>query len=207
MTTQHATQTGIPGLAEQQQVEVVLNAHAMRPYLQAHEESRTRRRTEREQLDGHLNARHTYWTPSTNPAHAVRSSTRWASACSSANWSGPARPLRRPAMHLHAFEDDPALPGLRTVLDGEAMGGILGEVLPECTAGAARIVRCRVTPLRYRLGKRCTLRFDLRLREQQPAPSPRARSTASCTTAPPRPRLSVPRCRCSPPRPPWPRQG
>jgi hypothetical protein len=37
--------------------------------------------------------------------------------------------------------------------------------LPECVTGGARILRCQVTPLRYRLGKRCTLRFDLRIRD------------------------------------------
>ena len=36
MKTEHATQTGIPGLGEQQQVEAALNAHAMRPHLQDH---------------------------------------------------------------------------------------------------------------------------------------------------------------------------
>lgn len=75
--------------------------------------------------------------------------------------------LHPPAMQVHAFEDDPALPGLRTVLDGRQMADILDRALPECAAGVSSIVRCQVTPLRYRLGKRCTLRFDLRLRDRQ----------------------------------------
>jgi hypothetical protein len=75
--------------------------------------------------------------------------------------------VRPPAMLVYAFEDDPALPGLRTVLDSQQMAGILSQALPECTAGVSYIVRCQVTPLRYRLGKRCTLRFDLRLRDRK----------------------------------------
>jgi len=71
-------------------------------------------------------------------------------------------------MQVYPFEHDPALPGLTTVLDGQKMASILADslrtavgALPEGT----RILRCQVTPLRYRLGKRCTLRFTLRLRD------------------------------------------
>ena len=144
MTAQQATHTELPGLGERQQVEVLLNAHAMRPYLQAHV----------------LDAKN-----EPGVRLAVLYEVGEGLLIGELEWAGT--PHAPSGLQLRAFEDDPALPGLRTVLDGAAMGGILGEVLPECVAGAARIVRCRVTPLRYRLGKRCTLRFDLRLREQQ----------------------------------------
>jgi aminoglycoside phosphotransferase (APT) family kinase protein len=70
-------------------------------------------------------------------------------------------------MEIYPFERDPALPGLTTVLDGQRMAAILNATLPECTAGKASVVRCHANPLRYRLGKRCTLRFDLWLRDGQ----------------------------------------
>jgi hypothetical protein len=70
-------------------------------------------------------------------------------------------------MHLYPYERDPALPGLTTVLDGQRMADILSQTLPDCMRGEERILRCRVTPLRYRLGKRCTVRIDLRLRNTQ----------------------------------------
>ncbi len=75
-----------------------------------------------------------------------------------------------PAIQIYPFEDDPALANLTTVLDGPKMAQILSDNLrsnrsPEYLAAATRILRCQVTPLRYRLGKRCTLRFDLWLRD------------------------------------------
>lgn len=70
-----------------------------------------------------------------------------------------------PTMEIYPFEHDPGLPTLTTAMDSQAMLGMLNESLPECVAGTARLVRCRVTLLRYRLGKRCTLRYDLRLRD------------------------------------------
>jgi aminoglycoside phosphotransferase (APT) family kinase protein len=70
-------------------------------------------------------------------------------------------------MEIYPFEHDPALSGLTTVLDGQRMAAILNATLPECTAGKASVVRCQANPLRYRLGKRCTLRFDLWLRDGQ----------------------------------------
>lgn len=77
-----------------------------------------------------------------------------------------ASPDRLPEMQIYAYEHDPALPGLPTVLDGPAMVALLNTALPDCASGRLQIQRCRVTPLRYRLGKRCTLRFELRLRER-----------------------------------------
>lgn len=73
---------------------------------------------------------------------------------------------RLPDLQLYEYAHDPALPGLPTVLDGQAMVALLNTALPDCASGRLQIQRCRVTPLRYRLGKRCTLRFDLRLRDR-----------------------------------------
>ncbi|CAN5646200.1 hypothetical protein BH10CHL1_BH10CHL1_40650 [soil metagenome] len=70
-------------------------------------------------------------------------------------------------MQIYPFEHDPALPGLTTALDGQSMAQLLDTILPECVTGGARVLRCQVTCLRYRLGKRCTLRFDLRLRDSE----------------------------------------
>jgi hypothetical protein len=69
-------------------------------------------------------------------------------------------------MQVYRFEHDPALPGLATALDPHAMAAVLGDVLPEYGDGGARILRCRATPLRYRPGKRCTLRFDIDQRDR-----------------------------------------
>ena len=49
------------------------------------------------------------------------------------------------------------------------MARALEQALPEYRDGGARILRCRATPLRYRPGKRCTLRFDLALRDRSGA--------------------------------------
>jgi hypothetical protein len=68
-------------------------------------------------------------------------------------------------MQVYRFEHDPALPGLATALDPHAMAAVLSETLPEYRDGGARILRCRATPLRYRPGKRCTLRFDIDQRD------------------------------------------
>ncbi|HEX5692780.1 MAG TPA: phosphotransferase [Roseiflexaceae bacterium] len=70
-------------------------------------------------------------------------------------------------MQVYRFEHDPALPGLATALDSQAMAAVLREALPEYREGEARILRCRATPLRYRPGKRCTLRFDIAQRDAQ----------------------------------------
>jgi hypothetical protein len=84
------------------------------------------------------------------------------------HWPAPEQPMpEQPAMELYPFEQDPALPALTTVQDGSKMAAILSQALPECVNGAQRILRCKVTPLRYRLGKRYTLRFDVRLRNTQ----------------------------------------
>src|SRR5439155_146491 len=53
------------------------------------------------------------------------------------------------------FEDDPALPGLVEATDGQ----VIGERLAEATGRAS--VRCIVTPLRYRPGDHCVVRYEL----------------------------------------------
>jgi hypothetical protein len=76
-----------------------------------------------------------------------------------------ARLIEPLGMQVYRFEDDPALPGLRVALDPRQMAHALAEALPQARDGTLRVVRCRATPLRYRPGKRCTLRLDLWLRE------------------------------------------
>ncbi|MEZ4864416.1 MAG: phosphotransferase [Caldilineaceae bacterium] len=66
-------------------------------------------------------------------------------------------------MYVYPFLNDPALPALRTALDGQQMAARLNAELPTCRSGEQRILRCRATLLRYRPGRRCTLRYDLRL--------------------------------------------
>lgn len=77
-------------------------------------------------------------------------------------------------MAVYRFEHDPALPGLARVLDPQQLVEVLSEALPECRDGA-RVLRGRATPLRYRPGKRCTLRVDLWLRDAG-ASTPRRRT-------------------------------
>jgi hypothetical protein len=71
-------------------------------------------------------------------------------------------PLR---MRVYTFDQDPALPGLRVVLDPQALAQTLSSALPECRSGAYRLLRCRATALRYRPSKRCSLRLDVWLRD------------------------------------------
>lgn len=68
-------------------------------------------------------------------------------------------------MRVYLFEHDPALPGLAVARDEGALAHALAAALPECRDGGARLLRCRATVLRYRPGKRCTLRFDMSLRD------------------------------------------
>jgi len=58
-------------------------------------------------------------------------------------------------VRYRVFEDDPALPGLVVAADGEMMC----ERLAEATGRSA--VRCRVTPIRYRPGDHCVVRYEL----------------------------------------------
>jgi len=66
-----------------------------------------------------------------------------------------------PGMRIHFFPADPALPGLATALRPEKMAAALTDILPGGREGKTRVTRCRVTSLRYRPGRRCTLRLEL----------------------------------------------
>ena len=77
---------------------------------------------------------------------------------------GPGQVIGPLGMQIYLFPDDPALPGLPGALQPQAMASALAAALPPDQTGAARVLRCRVTLLRYRIGKRATVRFDLLLR-------------------------------------------
>jgi hypothetical protein len=70
-------------------------------------------------------------------------------------------------MRVYLFEHDPALPGLDVARDPRALADALNQGLPECRAGAARVLRCAATTLRYRPGRRCTLRVDMWMRDER----------------------------------------
>jgi len=69
------------------------------------------------------------------------------------------------SMQVYAFPEEPALPMLTSALDPEVVKNALSAALPEIQSGETRIIQCRVTPIRFRPGKRCTLRIELWLRE------------------------------------------
>src|SRR5215211_197666 len=75
--------------------------------------------------------------------------------------------LEQLGMHIYLFEHDPALPGLEVARDSRALALALNGALPECRSGTARVLRCRATVLRYRPGRRCTLRVDAWMRDSQ----------------------------------------
>jgi hypothetical protein len=62
---------------------------------------------------------------------------------------------------IRPFPDDPALPGLTAAMDPAFMMNRLNRVLPECVGGTWRVISCRITPLRYRPNRRCTLSLDV----------------------------------------------
>ena len=70
-------------------------------------------------------------------------------------------------MQVYRFPNDPALPTLIKVLDSQTVSAALSETLPQIQDGAARILRCEVTPLRFRPERRCTVRIRLWLRENE----------------------------------------
>ena len=70
-------------------------------------------------------------------------------------------------MQVYRFPNDPALPTLINVLDSQKVSAALAETLPEFQNGAARILRCEVKPLRFRPERRCTLRLNLWLRDNE----------------------------------------
>lgn len=94
--------------------------------------------------------------------HMVVGTLRWDRP--DVKWSEPAQMIPSLGMGAYLFPHDPALPGLAAALETQAMAHALAEGLPECGEGAYRVLRCRAVPLRYRLGRRCTLRLDLWLR-------------------------------------------
>jgi phosphotransferase family enzyme len=57
-------------------------------------------------------------------------------------------------LRVFVFPDDPALPCLTDLLDPAEMAATLSPALD------ARVLRCRVRLVRYRPGRRCTLRID-----------------------------------------------
>src|SRR6266571_1100957 len=62
---------------------------------------------------------------------------------------------------LHSSLTDEKLPGLQTALDPGAMIGLLGACLRANQPVEERIHRCEAYILRYKPGKRCTLRYRL----------------------------------------------
>jgi hypothetical protein len=70
-------------------------------------------------------------------------------------------------MQVYRFPNDPALPTLTKVLDSRNVSAALEETLPEFQNHAARILRCEVKPLRFRPERRCTMRLNLWLRENE----------------------------------------
>jgi aminoglycoside phosphotransferase (APT) family kinase protein len=66
-------------------------------------------------------------------------------------------------MEVYPFPHDPALPGLAAALDGPQITAALDRGL-ERRSDDAHIVNVRPTPVRYRPGRRCTLRLDISLR-------------------------------------------
>ena len=68
-------------------------------------------------------------------------------------------------MRVYRFPQDPALPSLTKALDPQRVSAALAEALPEFQAGALRILRCDVKTLRFRPGRRCTVRIRVWLRE------------------------------------------
>ena len=72
-----------------------------------------------------------------------------------------ARLIEPLGMQVYSFEQDPALPGLSTALDPRRMRAALVSALSEYQGAERELLSVRARPLRYRPGKRCTMRFDL----------------------------------------------
>ena len=70
-------------------------------------------------------------------------------------------------MHVYLFPNDPALPSLIKAMDPSAILAALSQTLPAVQTNEARILRSRVELLRFRPGRRCTVRVDLWLRKQE----------------------------------------
>lgn len=69
-------------------------------------------------------------------------------------------------MRVYRFPNDPVLPSLTKALDPQTVSAALTDALPEIQSDTARILRCDVKPLRFRPGRRCTVRLNLWLREK-----------------------------------------
>jgi hypothetical protein len=69
-------------------------------------------------------------------------------------------------MQVYRFPNDPILPSLPKALDPQMVSAQLAEALPEFQSDTARILRCDVKMLRFRPGRRCTVRLNLWLREK-----------------------------------------
>ena len=69
-------------------------------------------------------------------------------------------------MRVNRFPNDPVLPSLTKALDPQTVSVALVDALPEFQSGSARILRCDVKPLRFRPGRRCTVRINLWLRDK-----------------------------------------
>jgi hypothetical protein len=63
-----------------------------------------------------------------------------------------------PGARAYLFPEDPVLRGLPGVLDRRTMAELLRDGLGD------RVLSCRLTVLRYRPGKRCTLRIEARIK-------------------------------------------
>ncbi len=70
-------------------------------------------------------------------------------------------------MRVYRFPNDPSLPSLAKALHSQTFSAALAEALPEFQINAVRILRCNVKLLRFRPGRRCTLRLDVWLREKK----------------------------------------
>jgi aminoglycoside phosphotransferase (APT) family kinase protein len=67
-------------------------------------------------------------------------------------------------MRVWAFPADPAMPGLVQVTSPRGMAAALDEVLPAIVSAGDRAFGCHVDVIRYRPGRRCTLRVRMRPR-------------------------------------------
>ena len=105
-------------------------------------------------------------TPSTSPASGPWCSTSTPAVSSAATCSrcrtsatGEAGVVVAPGVRIAAFPHDPDLPSLPLVVDPARLGPVLADALSRTTPDTSRRgARCRTTLLRYRPGKRATLR-------------------------------------------------
>ena len=69
-------------------------------------------------------------------------------------------------MRVYRFPNDPALASLTKALDSQTVSAALSQAMPEFQADAVRILRCNVKTLRFRPGRRCTVRLTVWLRDK-----------------------------------------